>query len=683
MPSLNSLRTKGGVVVTIIIFLALLAFILGDVAGLFTNQKLNVGEINGKKIDYIEFANEADYVSNMYKMMWGSEAVNQQQQEMFYNQAWNELIMKYSYQPGFAKLGIGVGEEEQVDMVNGSYISPVIASTFVNPQTGAFDSEWMKMFLQNANSNESMYAMWSFLKEQMNQERSLNKYITLVSQGFFATDMEVKDALATAVNRYDANVVVKNYSTVADSTITITSNEVRSYYNSHKEGFKRPEARDIEYVVFDVVPSDADFAASQREISRIAEEFRAAPSPMQFATLNTQERVDQRYYKESELSPELAAIAFGRDAGGMYGPQLKGDIYTISRLADIKMMPDSVGIKHILLEKSEKAVADSLAGLIRKGSDFTALAQEYSLDETVMENGGDLGRLDPSLFMPEIANPLIDARVGQTVVIESQNAMHIMQLTYKSSMVRKAQIATVTYKVDASAATMQAAYQRAGNLITAANGTLEGFREAASEEALPRRNAHITNQNRNIAGFSDSRELVRWAFNTKKTEVSSILELDGDYVVAAVSAIQEDGYTPVEEVSVHIASILRREAKEKMIADQMRGSSLDEIAGRNGLEVQNAADLDPSGFFAAQFGMEQTLLGALSASNQGAVSKPVPGMAGIYVFNITEVKPVENAPSQADAKIRIDAMNQYGIQDRTLQALTEENNIKDMRVRYF
>ena len=56
MPSLNNLRTKGGVIVTIVIFLALIAFLVGDFfsggSTLFNARKMRVGSINGKNIDY-------------------------------------------------------------------------------------------------------------------------------------------------------------------------------------------------------------------------------------------------------------------------------------------------------------------------------------------------------------------------------------------------------------------------------------------------------------------------------------------------------------------------------------------------------------------------------------------------------------------------------------------------------
>ena len=140
MASLNTLRTKGGVIVTIVIFVALLAFLIGDVftsgSSLMNSRKMRVGEIDGKTVGYVDFLNKSDEISNIYKMMWGRDAFSAEEQEMIYNMAWQQFIMQDAYQPGFQKLGMTVAAAEQVDMVNGAYLSPVITSMFANPATG-------------------------------------------------------------------------------------------------------------------------------------------------------------------------------------------------------------------------------------------------------------------------------------------------------------------------------------------------------------------------------------------------------------------------------------------------------------------------------------------------------------------------------------------------------------------
>lgn len=683
MPSLETLRTKGGLIVTIVIFLALLAFIVGDVAGLFNTRKTPVGEIDGKTVDYMEFYNTSEYVGNIYKMMWGRDAFSSEEQEGIYNEAWNRLIREHLYRPGLSDLGLRVENSEQEDMLTGAFLSPVITQTFTNPQTGMFDPELMKMFLKNAQQDPAARAIWDYLKEQMIDSREMDKYMALVSGGFFVNDLQVENSVAMNAYHYDADVVTKTFVSIPDSLVTVSSGEIRNYYNENKRKFKRQESRDIEYVAFSIIASPEDYAAAEKEVNKMAADFAQADSPMNYATLNSQVRPDTRYYKESALSPELAKLAFGRNAGEMYGPELKGDTYTISRLADTKMMPDTIGAKHILLDRGERSLADSLVTAIRRGSNFTALAQEFSMDQSVVQNGGDLGRFAPEQMVPEFSNALLGSRVGEIITVESQFGLHVAQLTYKSPMVRKAQIATITYKVEPGTATIQDAYQRASNLITAAGGTLEGFQEATKAESLPRRNAHIGNTDRRVSGLSDPRELIRWAYNAKKGDVSTVMEVDGSYVVAALSAVNHAGYVPVEEAAPAIRAELRNRAKADMIAQEMSGKTLQEYAALSGLEVKEAKGIDAAGFFVPSVGMELKLIGAVSSVEPGSFTVPVVGPSGVHSFVVTARHDAQNPLSAEDQRIRLESGNMYGIAERTGQAITEEADIKDMRIRFF
>ena len=449
---------------TIVIFVALLAFLIGDVftsgSSLMNSRKMRVGEINGKNIGYVDFLNEADYMGSIYKMMWGRDAFSAQEQEMVYNLAWEQLIMDNSLKPGFDRMGMTVSEAEQLDMLDGVYLSPVVTSTFVNPSTGLFDPQFMKSFMSSVTGSDGSYAIWAFLRNQMQQERVMSKYLALVEGGFYANALEVAHGVRVSNHTYAADVIGKDYYTVPDSLVNVTQTDIKKYYDDHKEAFKQGASRDIEYVVFDVMPSDEDYAEAKRMVDDIAAEFAGSDAPMQYATLNSQTKPDANYYGEDELSAELAALAFGNGGETMSGPTLNGDEYTVSRVADVRMMPDTLGAKHILLQKGQEKLADSLVAAIRSGADFAALALDNSFDRSVFQNSGDLGRFTPAQVPAEFTDAALAANVGDVYVVESPAGLQVVQLTYKSRPVRKAQIATVTYKVDPSAATIQTAYQR-------------------------------------------------------------------------------------------------------------------------------------------------------------------------------------------------------------------------------
>lgn len=682
MASLNTLRTKGGVIVTIVIFIALLAFLIGDIftsgSSLMNSRKMRVGEIDGKTIGYVDFLNKSDEITNIYKMMWGRDAFSAQEQEMIYNMAWQQFIMQDAYQPGFEQLGLTISDAEQVDMVDGTYLSPVITATFANPATGEFDVEFLKAFLANVNGNDGSFALWSFLRNQMAEERAMSKYVALVSGGFFANDLEIAHGLKTANETYAADVIGREYYTVPDSLVKVTPAQVKQYYNENKEAFRQEASRDIEYVVFDVLPSEADYAEAEGIVNDIAAEFAVSDAPMQYALLNSQTKPDQTYYREDQLAAEVAAL--NGDRTKMVGPTLNGDEYTLSRIADVRMLPDTLGARHILLQKGQNTLADSLVNVLRNGGDFAALAAQYSLDQ--YSEGGDLGRFTPAQLPMAFTDAAMKANVGDIYTVETEAGLQIVNLTYKTRPVRKMQVATVTYKIDPSAATIQEAYQKASNFVTAAAGTAEGFAQAVSDQMLSKRTVRIRNTDRTINGLENSKEIVRWAFNGKAGEVSQIMDIDGNYYVAALTGVREKGYASVEQVTAEITKTLMNKEKARMIAAQMEGDSLEAIAEATESTVRSVENVEWSAFYLPEVGVEPQLVGAISASEVGTLSQPVEGVNGVYRFVVTDAQTTGVATEESE-KVRLEADAVNFVMQRTMQALNEESDITDMRVKFF
>ena len=687
MATLNTLRTRGGIIVSIVIGLALIAFLLGDLlssgTGLMNARKMKVGEIDGTTIGYIEYTNRADLLTSVAQAMSGKDALTAEEQDQTRNLAWESMIMKYAYQPGFEELGLMAGEGEQVDMVSGVYISPIIGGTFVN-RNGVFDPAMLKNFIDNVDADQSGRAamMWNYMKEQMVDQRVMSKYVTLITKGLFVNDLEVELGLEAANHTYDARFVMQEYRTIPDSTVTVSDSELRSYYKSHKNMFKQIASRDIEYVMFDMLPSKEDYAEAEKYINELAAEFAASETPMQYATLNSAETPDNRYYKESQLEPAIAAVAFGGKEK-MYGPVLKGDVYTLARLSEIRNLPDTIGAKHILLPGGETAKADSLVGVIRKGGDFAVLARENSLDENANMRGGDLGRFAPEQMIPQFSEACLKAKVGDIFTVQTQYGIHVVQLTYKSPLVPKAQMATITYRVDPSPLTQQTVYGEASKFLTAAAGSAENFEKAVQESALSKRVARIRNTDHSVNGIENSRELVRWAFNNDEGTVSPIMEVGGDYVVALQTGVREDGIAPVEQVASDIRTILLREKKGEMLAAKMKGASLDEVAASLGAPVDTVGNLQFGSFYVEGAGVEPRLIGAIcGGAEPNTLSKPVIGGTGVFLFDVNHVTTTEDATFESE-KVRLEAMAQAYINERTNQAMIEASEVKDWRVKFF
>ena len=685
MATLNDLRTKGGVIVTAVIALGLVAFLLGDLfssGSIFTSRANRVGKINGQNIEYQEYAYQTEYVKNIYTALYGSSAFDAAQYDAIYNEAWNDLVMANAYAPSFNKMGLMVTDAEVVDMIQGGFLSPIITSFFSDPATRTYSPELMRNFLSQVEGNQMAYDLWNYIKRKAAEQRLVSNFTSLVGAGFVANNVEVENSVKAANTASTAKVVVKPYYNIADSLIvTPSESEVKKYYNDHKELFRQSAMREVEYAVFSVEPSEADFAEAKEAVETLAEEFKAADNALQFATANSHSSVDNAYYSAEKIAAEYKPYAFGNKRGQLYGPVLEGNTYTMARIADIRNMPDEIGARHILLSFDQNELADSIYNALRKNSkNFAELAEKYSLDGSA-QNGGDLDKFAPEAMVPEFSNALLGARLNQIVKVESQFGIHIAQLTYRSKDVRKAQVATITYEIVAGDATIQEAANEANKFIAAANDT--DFATAASELGVAKRNARIRNTDRTVSGFSDARELVRWAYNNKVGKISGTMEIDGDYVVATVTNIRKEGYMPLSEVKNRVLNTLRNEAKTAWVAEQVAGvATIEEAAEKiNGKVVEVEALLGNANNVVG-VGPDMKLVGAIAAAEEGVIVNPIAGNYGVYVLSVDGRTAAENVTPE-DEKVRLDSYQLYYLNERIDQALREGAEITDERVKFF
>jgi peptidyl-prolyl cis-trans isomerase D len=341
------------------------------------------------------------------------------------------------------------------------------------------------------------------------------------------------------------------------------------------------------------------------------------------------------------------------------------------------MMPDSVGARHILLPATRAASADSLVTAIRGGADIFALAPLYSIDRMV-----DLGRFPPETMVEPFREAVIAARANDVFSVETQFGTHVVQMTYKGPQVRKVQIATVTYNVEPSAATEQAAYNAARDFLTAAAGSKEKFDEAVASTGANLRVATIGERDRDVTGLTNSRELVRWSFNTKPGTVSPIMDIDSDYVVAVLAGAKEAGIADVNDVAQTIAQRLRNDKKAVMLTEQMAGKSLEQVAAMTGASTGDIAGLSTNSFYDQTLGLEPAVIGVFAGVAAGSTSKPVKGYGGVYVVSVDSIDNSGDATPESE-KVRLEATTESSLPQRLIQALSEGSDIKDYRAKFF
>lgn len=676
MASLNTLRTKYGVILSVVIILALLAFIisLGPEMGFFGSNDPTVGVINGEKVGYMEYMNEYETV----KTYNGGDESTEEGSNALADAVWQSLIAKHLLVPGFNEMGIEVSDAERMSMVSGEHPSQVFYNAFADPQTGGYSVENITAFLSQVSADPQYQSLWSYINSQASLDRMVTKYMGAIKAGIYANKLEVEQGLAAANESRKGRLVSLEYNTIADSLVNVSDAEIQKYYDAHKKQYAKLPTRTISYVVFDVEPTEGDMLEVEKKAATLGEEFAAAEDVRAFVRKNMG-NIGVSYQSLAQLSEEEAVLLDGKQ----YGPVLKANEWVISRPVDIKMAPDSIGLSHIVLDPAQTALADSLYTALKGGANFAEVAKAHSAYAATAQNGGELGVLPFSSLNPELAEALATAKKGDVVKATVSGVTQILKVTRTDAAKKHVLVGTVTVPVEPSSATRRDVHNLASILSVDGKGSLDKFNAAANTAAVTPRIARIAQGERSISGLENSREVARWAYGAKEQEISEIFNLGDAYVVAMLTDIDESEYTPMSEVYYNISLILLRDKKFDMIKEKLAGSTIEEVAKNAGAEVVAFENVQYSDFGVANLSLEPRLVGAIATTSEtGKLSAPVKGYTNAVVFVVDDITKGESRTADAE-KIRLQATNENVAMQTSVMALQNMAEIEDLRGQYF
>lgn len=681
MASLQTLRNKGGVIVAVVIGIALLAFVMGDMfssGSTLLGSDNNVGEINGTSITNEQYFHQRAMLTEVAKVAAGTETITEEQLQSVEQQAWSQLVARYATTPELNDIGVSVGVAEMAELITGRYVSPMVQQLFSNPETGQFDANYVRQFVANVSQDPTgrLQAFWSNLQTDVHNQAQLMKYKVLVDKGSYITSQQADFMAELEGANYSVRFVASKISDVADSTVSVSHSEIEKFYNENKASFKRGTSRSIEYVVFEALPSTIDYTAAAKYMSELKSDFETTDDIKQFASLNSQSPFDSRYYKEGELGGELGEFAFTATAEQIYAPEIAGDQYILARVADAKVMPDSVNFSHIMLDPTNKAMADSLIGVIRSGNaTFAELAALYSNDPQTSINGGVIGTVDPQTLFADFAAPILTMKSGEVKIVALPQSLHIIKVNSVIGMGRKVQLGKIDYTVEASEGTRALAFNRASNFAN--NAKKIDFSKLVADSMLSKRTARIAPEQRELQGYEDSREVIRWVYNAKEGASSDVMEFGNSFMVVSFTDLAEEGTAPLKDVESDIKSHVAKLKIAQLLADKMRGGTVASLATTLGVEVIDGTDINFATYIAPEVGLDPAFAGGICGTSMGATSKPIVGMAAVYVAELTDV--VSNPISSLMVRERLKAEQQQSAFAGAYQTLLENSGVTDER----
>ncbi|HLN21630.1 MAG TPA: peptidylprolyl isomerase [Bacteroidales bacterium] len=702
MSTLQFLREKAGVLVAGLIGLSLFIFVISDFFGSSRNQGrkmrkyYEIGVIKGESVSYQDFETRLQNLTEIYKMS-GRNAIDETMAQSMREQVWQQMVREKILDNQYEDLGIDVSNEEVDEMVLGNTPHPIVQQLFADPQTGAFNKSFLVNFLKQTEVDESTKKYWLFFENEIVTDRLNSKYNALVSKGLYVTSKQAEFDKMLSSNNVDFSYIIKNYASIADSSVTVNKSDLQAYYDSNKETYRRTALRDLEYVIFDVRPSEEDIKQTEQWMIKTKAEFAAASDPEEFINLTADTRHVGFYSPIEDVPENLKSFIKLENKDSIYGPYIEDDTYKLARLLDVQNRPDSVHVRHILLSPNAtrtladaRVEADSLIGLIKSGTKFESLAMSVSDDQGSAQLGGDLGWFQEGMMVIPFNNAAFSGQKGEIVKAETSFGVHILEILDRSKLTRKYNVGIIDRKIIPGTLTTQRIYSDASQ-FAGSNATYEKFNKAIADQGLNKRVAtDIGPQQNTLPGLETPRFLIMSLFNTEPGKIvldnndQAVFEIDNKYVVAYCTRAQEEGIAPLQDVENDIRFAVIKNKKAELISKDFMNQkgSLDEIANAMNLPVQEATGINFRSFTVQGVGTEPALIAAASASKQGELEGPVEGVNGVFmlVVNSVTTSPEEDMTA---LKTRLQSTFQVRGSYEAYDALRKNADIKDKRYKFY
>lgn len=687
----------------LVIGIAMLAFVLTDLvssgSSIFSSNDNSVGEISNEPVSYDEYNQTYEALKAQLIQNNPGIAFDENMSKQYQQQAWNMIIESRLVEPEYEKLALTVSLAELEDLTIGDNTHPQIQQSFRNPETNQFDKQRLIRFLkEDINSNPEALQNWNSFQQQFTSSLIAQKYSQLIMSSVYTTDLEAANYGRDNNQTKNATIVSLPYSQYEDSTLSVSDSEILSYMKAHSSKFERDASRDIEYIRLNVIPSQEDSMDMIFQAKEIAQKFVETKDDSAFVSImNSETPFNKTFQRRGSFLASVENEIFSANIGEVVGPAQENGIYSVYKVTGIGTdSVSSIRGSHILINvagtdtaQAEKSARELISQIKAGATTFEAEANKKNYDAS-RGNGGDLGWVtkDSRAYPSKLINRLFRSPKGQYFVVRSNKGVHIGKTTSQISR-KTVQVAVVDQKIFPSTKTDGEYYKMAGDFLTKANGD-KSFEEVAEELGLTKRVANdIKESSLAIPGVSNPNSIAKWLFDDASNEgdISSIIDIDGNYYVARITNIKAKGLADINEERSEVENILLDQKKSEKLYARMnealkKSSNADELA--------NELEISPVSIPAASFnnssipyiGRDLIISGTIFGLPVGGKSDIIKGERAVALVYLNNDNQYE-ATDAEDLKVQITDQVKQEMQQKSRKILIENGEIIDLRYRFY
>lgn len=341
--------SKVFIIIIALAFIGLMVFEWG--MGGFTQKGENlVGEVNGKKLTLQMFQEMYQNMADEEKARTGKTTFSEEDLLRLRNQTWERFVQQTLFRQEMERLGISVSDSEIVYQIY-NYPMEDFKRHPSFQTNGVFDFE--KYHASFSNPNIPWRRVESIYREQIPYIK-LQNIITSTAR---VSDQEIADAFKQRNLKATVEYLGTQVRKFNSPDIKIAAEDIQSYYDAHKEDFKKNEKRELAYVIFPIKTNAEDTAHVMEEFETIKQRLADGEDFNDLANEYSEDpkvkdNAGELGYIEKGSMGAFSEAAFNAKPGAVVGPVETSAGLHLIKVEDRKKEDGKIKVKvsHIMMK---------------------------------------------------------------------------------------------------------------------------------------------------------------------------------------------------------------------------------------------------------------------------------------------------------------------------------------------